>query len=100
MEQEQTKRARRTSAEIKVLLESFTQSSMAAKDFCMLHRVSEASFYKWRSRYTNASAAKKNNFVILKESSAVQTGPMLFAEVKGIRIYQVVAASYLKELLV
>lgn len=100
MEQEQTKRARRRSAEIKVLLESFSKSNMVVKDFCIHHRISEASFYKWRSRYGNASAAKKNNFVMLQKSSPVESNLMLFAEVKGIRIYQVVAASYLKELLV
>ena len=100
MEQEQTKRARRTSVEIKNLLEVFSQSGMSAKEFCLHHSISEAGFYKWRARYVNASTSKKNDFVILRESSEVNNGSMLFAEVKGIRIYQAVAASYLKELIV
>ena len=99
MELEQIKRARRTSAEIKNLLEMFSQSGMSAKDFCMLHRISEAGFYKWRSRYVNTTTAKPNNFVILQEPSEVRSDSMLFAEVKGIRIYQAVTAQYLKELL-
>lgn len=99
MEQEQTKRARRTSVEIKNLLEAFSQSDLSAKEFCLLHSISEAGFYKWRARHVNTSISKKNDFVILRESSEVNNGSMLFAEVKGIRIYQAVAASYLKELI-
>lgn len=99
MEQEQSKRARRTSSEIKNLLESFSQSGMAAKDFCLLHSISEAAFYKWRSRYGNTPTEKTNNFVILQEASRLQNGSLLFAEVKGIKIYQAVAASYLKDLI-
>jgi transposase-like protein len=99
MEQEQTKRIRRTSAEIKNLLETFSQSGIAARDFCLLHSISEASFYKWRSRYATASAAKESNFVLLEETSGLQNAALLFAEVKGIKIYQGVTASYLKELI-
>ena len=100
MEQEQIKRARRTSVEIINLLEEFSHCGMSAKEFCKLHSISEAGFYKWRSRQLNASTAKKNDFVILQQSSEVKTGSILFAEVKGIRLYQAVTASYLKELLV
>jgi hypothetical protein len=96
---EQSKRSRRTSLEIKNLLEAFSQSGMSAKDFCMLHSISEAGFYKWRARYVTKSTLKENDFVLLHETSEVKNGAMLFAEVKGIRIYQAVAASYLKELL-
>ena len=99
MDQEQTKRARRTAAEIKNLLETFAQSGMAAKDFCMLHSISEAGFYKWRSRYGNTAAGKGNNFVLLQEASVLRNDSLLFAEVKGIKIYQAVTASYLKELI-
>ena len=99
MEQEQNKRSRRTSSEIKELLELFSQSGMSAKDFCMLHSISEAGFYKWRSRYVNKQAVRENNFVLLQETPEVKNGSILFAEVKGIRIYQAVTASYLKELI-
>lgn len=99
MEQEQGKRTRRTSAEIKNLLESFSQSGMAAKHFCIVHNISEAVFYKWRSRYGTKPAVKENNFLLLNEVSGSNNGSILFAEVKGIIIYQAVAASYLKELI-
>ena len=74
MEQEQSKRARRTSAEIKKLLEAFSQSGMCAKDFCMLHSISEAGFYKWRTRYVNKPTSKENNFVLLHEASEAKDG--------------------------
>lgn len=52
MEREQNKRPRRTSLEIKNLLSSFTQSGLSVKAFCQIHSISEAAFYKWKSRYT------------------------------------------------
>lgn len=99
MEQEQTRRTRRTAAEIRNLLESFSQSGMASKDFCMLHNISEVLFSKWRSRYANPSNRKDNNFVLVQGTSALPNSSLLFAEVKGIKIYQAVTASYLKELI-
>ena len=96
---EQGRRSRRTAKEIKNLLETFWQSGMAVKDFCILHNISETLFSKWRSRYGNTSAVKGNNFVLLHDPAEVKNGSMLFAEVKGIKIYQAVAASYLKELI-
>jgi hypothetical protein len=85
MEQELTKRARRTSAEIRNLLVLFSKTDMPTKDFCMLPIISEVGFYKWRTRYVNKSTAKENNFVLLHEASESKDGSMLFGEVKGIR---------------
>ena len=99
MEEQQIKRSRRTSAEIKQLLEAFSHSAISAKEFCMQHDISEAGFYKWRSRYGDSPSENTNNFVMLKEGAAAVAQSTLFAEVKGMRIYQPVAASYLKELL-
>lgn len=98
MEQIQTKRTRRTSLEIKQLLKDFNQSGTKAKEFCKIRGISEAGFYKWRSRYAKKSTAKPNAFVMLQTSSAVAYEPALFAQVKDIKIYQPVTALYLKEL--
>ncbi len=98
MERETLKRTRRTSAEIKKLLEAFTQSRMSTKDFCALHNFSQAVFYKWRSRHSAAPAAH-HNFVQLQPSPELQNEPALFAELRGIKIYQPVTAAYLKQLL-
>ena len=99
MEPGQSKRTRRSSEEIKKLLETFSQSGMVAKDFCVLHNISEVLFSKWRSRYLNKQAEKENNFVLLHNTSGMENASLLFAEVKGIKIFQVVTASYLKELI-
>jgi hypothetical protein len=99
MELQQNRRSRRSSSEIKELLELFSQSGMSVKAFCMLQNISEAGFYKWRLRYGAKPAVKENNFVRLQEVPALKSEPLLFAEVKGIRLYQAVEASYLKELM-
>jgi len=98
MEEQQTKRRRRTSGEIKQLLEDFKQSGINAAEFCTTIGISEGAFYKWRSRYGEKPVSAQNGFVSLQALSPGNE-PGLFAEVKGIRIYQAVSAQYLKELL-
>jgi len=92
---EQIKRFRRTAKEIRQLLELFDSSGLSAKQFCITNGISETVFYKWRGRYRTVE--EKNDFIPLQV--ATSSSPVLFAEVKGIRIYQAVSASYLKELL-
>ena len=96
---DQNKRPRRTTAEIKVLLSEFFASGMNAKEFCTLHNITEAGFYKWRVRHLPKPPAENGGFVMLNAVPELNNGAALFAEVKGIRIYQPVAPSYLKELL-
>lgn len=97
METEQIKRPRRTSVEIKLLLGEFKHSDMDAGEFCKAHGITEGVFYKWKARYLNKPSAKQNEFITLQP--AMITDAVLFAEVKGIKLYQAVTASYLKELL-
>jgi hypothetical protein len=99
MEQLQPKRTRRTSVEIKQLLEDFKQGGTDANEFCKSNGITEGVFYKWRSRYGEKAVTKQNGFLDLETSSMLGYEPGLFAEVKGIRIYQAVSAQYLKELL-
>lgn len=99
MEQQQDKRSRRSLNEIKVLLEKFDKSNLGAKEFCKTHGISEAGFYKWRARHRSRSSSDQNGFASLNViPSTASNGASLFAEVKGIKIYQPVTASYLKEL--
>jgi hypothetical protein len=95
MEAEQIKRPRRTSLEIKKLLNEFKQSG-DAKAFCKTHGITEGVFYKWKARYLNKPAAKQNGFITLQPFMPEAS---LFAEVKGIKIYRAVDAAYLKALL-
>lgn len=92
---EQAKKSRRSSKEIKELLALFGSSGLSAKQFCLTNAISETVFYKWRGRYRMAE--QKNAFIPLQVASC--SSPGLFAEVNGIRIFQPVSASFLKELL-
>lgn len=97
---EQTKRPRRTSVEIKSFLEIFKQSGSNTKEFCKTHGINRAAFYGWKRRYALKVPLKKSSFLLLEQLPVPSTSdPALFAEVKGIKIYQSVEASYLKELL-
>ena len=94
-------RTRRNKQQIQDLLNEFEQSNLSAKDFCKKHHISRPNFHKWKSRYTSNRVIKNKNAgfaaVEVVDSSTVLRG--LFAEVKGIRIYQPVSASFLRELL-
>jgi hypothetical protein len=61
-----------------------------------LHNIGKATFHKWQSRYKSKTGkqAEAAGFATLQVSSSIA----LFAEVKGIKIYQPVNAAYLKEL--
>ena len=95
-------RIRRSKHEITRLLAEFERSDVSVLEFCQRHGTSKATFYKWQSRY-NMKIKKRGKapcFVPLQiTSSPLGSGAALFAQVKGIQIYQMVAASYLKELL-
>ena len=96
---ESSQRARRTRNEIAELLAKFNASRLTATKFCELHQLHKPTFQKWVSRSkTRAEKIDQAGGFAPIEVKAVP-GPALFAEVKGIRIYQPVAASYLKELI-
>ena len=94
-------RIRRSKQQIEDLLNEFEKSGSRVKDFCKLHNISTGNFHKWKSRYKVVVVKKKTRFGFTKldvvNSSLVAPG--LFAEVKGIKIYQPVSASFLKDLL-
>ena len=95
-------RFRRSKQQIQDLLNVFEKSNLSVKDFCKEHSIHPANFHKWKTRYKPKSARKKNSsgFATLDIVSSPRIDlPGLFAEVKGIKIYQPVSASFLKELL-
>ena len=94
-------RSRRSKQQIQDLLSEFNTSTGTVKEFCKLHNISAGKFHKWKSRYKAASGnkSKRSGFAKLDVMDASLLAPALFAEVKGIRIYQPVSASFLKELL-
>jgi hypothetical protein len=101
MEQGRSKPAivRRTSAEIRSVISEYESSGMSPKGFCKLHQLKKAYFSRWLARYGSRKSPK--GFVpvamVSDAPSAKGTGG-LFAEYRGIKIYQKVDPSYLKSL--
>jgi hypothetical protein len=60
--------------------------------------ITEGAFQKLRLRHGEKTASEQKGFIHLQQRS-IPGESGLFAEVKGIRIYQAVSAQYLKELL-
>ncbi len=92
----------RSKEEIISILEECRKSGKSVKEFAKSRGIHEATYYSWRNKYGSKPVKQnaKAGFASLKinPSPATQT-PALFAEVKGIKIYQTVSASYLKELM-
>ena len=89
----------RREPEILHLLDEFAKSNISVKDFCKTNGISAATFYNWRNRYgTKAEERSTEPGFATLQITATTSEAVLFAEVKGIRIYQPVPASYLKEL--
>jgi hypothetical protein len=104
MDQAQTTqvRHRRSRQQIQELLRLFSKSNVSVKEFCRDHNIHPANFHKWRARYKSkvVSNPKSPGFSSIDIIAAPpNTFPQLFAEVKGIRVYQPVSAMFLKELM-
>jgi len=104
MDQPQTShvRHRRNKQQIQKLLKLHSASNVSVKDFCREHNIHPAVFYKWKNRYKGkvGNNPKFTGFTTLDIVEGLPAGlPRLFAEVKGIRIYQPVSALFLKELM-
>lgn len=95
-------RGRRSHQQVVELLKEFENSKATVKDFCRQYQISPGSFHKWKSRYRSKADDKNHTLglaAIAVVPSADMDSPLLFAEVSGIKIYQPVSASFLKELL-
>ena len=85
------------------ILGDYEKSNLSVKAFCNENNIAPGSFHNWKKKYSNSRAnrAGEPGFTTLRiVPSAPASGPGLFAEVNGIKIYQPVSAAYLKELLV
>lgn len=99
----QSKRPQRNFQEISQLLEEFKTSGDRTQEFCDKHGIAKGTFYTWKKRFKKkALKAAPSGFVKVSVSKTMPgsgPGPVLFAEVKGIRLYQEVSAAFLKALL-
>lgn len=91
-------RTRRTQQQISDLLAEFDNGNFTVKEFCQLKGLSYGTFHKWQFNRKNNFLNRQQNpgFAPVKLTSSEHG---LFAEVKGIRLFQPVSAAYLKELL-
>lgn len=89
---------RRTREQMQELRNEFEQSNLTVHGFSRLHNISTGILYKWKNRYKNDNN-KTVGFAKLDVRPSASGSPGLFAEVRGIRIYQPVSATFLKELL-
>jgi hypothetical protein len=81
------------------LREAFERSELTVHGFSKLHNISTAILYRWKNA-AQGTEKKLSGFSRLSvQHSSVGQAASLFAEVNGIKIYQVVSATYLKELL-
>ncbi len=101
---EQGKRSQhpqRSFEEISQLLEEFKASGVRTQEFCDKHGIPKGTFYTWKKRFKKKTVkAAPSGFVKVSVSKALPggPGPVLFAEVKGIRLYREVSPSFLKAL--
>lgn len=94
---EKPKAHRRDASEIVSLIEQCGASGLTVSEFCGQHGLNKGTFHTWKKRYrTFGWKQPRPGFVKLQVK---QSMPGLFAEVNGIRLYQTVSASFLKELL-
>ena len=96
--QKRSSKRRRKRAQILELLQEFEKSDMTVRDFSKLHNISTGILYKWKNRYKNDDT-KTVGFAQVNINPTSHAPRGLFAEVRGIKIYQPVSATFLKELL-
>jgi hypothetical protein len=99
-----TKKAqsRYSSKEIITMLDQFDQDNVSLKAFCADKGISQATFFNWRKRYLNRKVNNSSFIEIIPSAPDVAiphgTGG-IFAEFRGVSIYQPVSAAYLKALI-
>jgi hypothetical protein len=93
-----TRRPRKSSEQISALLAKYNSSGLTVPEFCKLHQIHQGNFRKWIFRSKQKARAKVTRRSAFAKVEVTALPNLLFAEVNGIRIYQPVEASYLKEL--
>ena len=103
METTSVKKIRIFRSEEKILniLSEYRKSDLSIKAFCIENSIASATFHNWKKKYSKRTVkpGKQTGFTALQIAPSAIVAPALFAEVKGIKIYQPVDAVYLKDLL-
>lgn len=84
------------------LIAKHNKSNTTVKEFCKLHSLTQGMFYYWQKKYyrENSDPVSQSGFVQLQveDTQHLRAHQGLFAEVRGIKLYQAVPAAYLNEL--
>ncbi len=103
MQSQSTLRGARSKEDMFGLIARHNKSTTTVKEFCQLHSLTQGVFYYWQKKYhlENNEPGSQGGFVELRVEDPQPVGAPqgLFAEVRGIKLYQAVPAAYLKELL-
>lgn len=103
MQAQSTPRGARTKENMFGLMATHDRATTTVKDFCQQHGLAQGTFYYWQKKYhlENGAPESQNGFVQLQTEDPQHVGAHqgLFAEVRGIKLYQAVPAAYLNELL-
>ena len=94
--------SRRSRHQVIALLNEYDNSrGMSVKEFCKLHQISKSAFNSARNRHRAAPKSKPqpSGFIAISSPANKEPSNTLFAEVKGIKLYQAVTANYLKALI-
>ena len=88
---------RRTTEQIKSLINEYENGGLSVKDFCKQHQVKSLYLSRWLKRYKK-NKTPEGFVAVCTTKEAVECKEVLFAEYRGIRFYQPVSPSYLKDL--
>ena len=78
-----------------MIVEEFRASGQSMQAFCLPRGISINCLSRWLKRGEMQTESGSSAFAVVQVNSSAQR---LFAEVNGIRIYQPVSATFLKEL--
>jgi Transposase len=78
------------------MIDEYEQSGFSVEDYCQVNELNESTFRSWLARYR--SKEESPGFVSVTIPADLHEGSV-FAECRGIKFYQRVEASYLKEIL-
>ena len=97
-EEKAAQQVRRSAADIEAIITEYEKSGMSERSFCRLHQIRKAYFKRWLIRY---GSKRPKGFVPVNvpEPPTAKQSSGIFAEYRGIKIYQKVDASYLKSLI-
>jgi hypothetical protein len=102
MQPQSTLGGTRTKEEMFELIAKHDKDATTVKEYCQLHGLTQGVFYYWQKKYhlENSEPGSQSGFVRLQVEDTPQAVALqgLFAEVRGIKLYQAVPAAYLNEL--